>query len=108
MAQGTDALGSAQPQVPEALMLETNLAVPMRDGTILRADLRRPSGPGPFPALILRTPYGKGTDKDELRFAASAVARGYAVLMQDVRGRFESGGEFVPHVNEGRDRKSVV
>jgi uncharacterized protein len=35
--------------VSQALKLETNVAVPMRDGTILYADLYRPEGPGPYP-----------------------------------------------------------
>ena len=88
----------------EAPMIhQTNIPMPMRDGVLLRADIWRPAGPGPFPALICRTPYGKDTDRDELRFARSAVARGYAVVIQDVRGRFASDGEFEPHRNEGRD-----
>jgi uncharacterized protein len=88
----------------EAPMIhETDVAVPMRDGVILRADLWRPAGRGPFPALLCRTPYGKDADRDELRFARSAVERGFAVVIQDVRGRFASGGEYQPHKNEGRD-----
>jgi uncharacterized protein len=89
--------------VSPAPLFEQSVAVPMRDGVILRADIRRPDGRGPFPALICRTPYGKSTDKDELRFARRAVARGYAVIIQDVRGRYASDGEFDPHRNEGRD-----
>ena len=88
----------------EAPMIhQTDIPMPMRDGVLLRADIWRPAGPGPFPTLICRTPYGKDTDRDELRFARSAVARGYAVVIQDVRGRFASDGEFEPHRNEGRD-----
>lgn len=87
----------------EGLVLETDVAVPMRDGVVLRADVRRPAGPGPFPALLLRTPYGRANDPDELRFALRAVARGYAVMLQDVRGRHGSGGAFDPHRSEGRD-----
>ncbi|MBA4357098.1 MAG: hypothetical protein C0405_05150 [Desulfovibrio sp.] len=96
---------SASPRADASppLVFEANVAVPMRDGVLLRADIWRPAGGGPFPALVCRTPYGKSSDPDELRFARSAVARGYAVLIQDVRGRFASGGEFVPHVSEGRD-----
>lgn len=79
------------------------ISVPMRDGAALRADLWLPDTPKPCPALICRTPYGKGRDEGELRFAARAAGRGYAVLMQDVRGRYASGGVFEPHVDEGRD-----
>ena len=93
----------AQAAAAPEILLETNVPVTMRDGVVLRADVRRPAGPGPFPALICRTPYGKTTDPDELRFARRAVARGYAVILQDVRGRYASAGNFDPHRNEGRD-----
>ena len=43
----------------QTLKLETNVAVPMRDGTILYADIYRPEGPGPYPILLQRTPYDK-------------------------------------------------
>ena len=43
----------------QALKIETNVAVPMRDGTLLYADLYRPEGPGPYPVLLQRTPYDK-------------------------------------------------
>jgi len=84
-------------------VFEADVAASMRDGVILRADIRRPAGSGPFPALILRTPYGRAGDPDELRFALRAVARGYAVMLQDVRGRHGSDGAFEPHRNEGQD-----
>ncbi len=93
-----------------ALVVERDVPVPMRDGAVLRADVWLPSGSaGPTPSktrrpvLLCRTPYGKDTDPDELRFAAKAVERGYVVVIQDVRGRFASAGRFDPHVNEGRD-----
>lgn len=96
---------SSQRQTPFPPHIERGLAVPMRDGTILRADLWLPcpAPAEPRPVLICRTPYGRAADPDELRFANAAVARGYAVLMQDVRGRHDSEGDFEPHVNEGRD-----
>jgi predicted acyl esterase len=40
--------------------IERNVPVPMRDGTILRADVHRPDRGGPYPVLVQRTPYGKG------------------------------------------------
>jgi predicted acyl esterase len=42
-----------------SVQVERNVAVPMRDGVMLRADVYRPEGPGPRPVLVLRTPYGK-------------------------------------------------
>jgi len=85
------------------LIREADVAAPMRDGVLLRGDVFRPAGPGRFPALILRTPYGRTGDPDELRFARRAVGRGYAVVLQDVRGRHGSEGAFTPHAHEGRD-----
>ena len=41
----------------QALKIETNVAVPMQDGTLLYAGLYRPAGPGPYPVLLQRTPY---------------------------------------------------
>lgn len=70
--------------------IERNVAVPMRDGVILRADVYRPEGSGPHPVLVLRTPYGK--------HGGSAVAAytkaGYIVVKQDARGRYASEGSY--------------
>ena len=75
----------------------------MRDGVVLRADILLPSAEGKFPALIYRTPYGKHFALKEYKTFEKAVARGYAVIVQDVRGRYASDGEFVAYQNEGRD-----
>ena len=67
----------------------------MRDGTVLRSDVYVPVGNGPFPTLLLRTPYRKGREVH----AASArefAERGYLVALQDVRGRYASDGDFMP------------
>ncbi len=55
-----------------------------RDGVKLRADIYRPAGEGTFPVLLTRTPYDKTGSAE---FARQAVARGYMVIAQDVRGR---------------------
>lgn len=81
----------------------TDVAVPMRDGVVLRADILLPSAGGKFPALIYRTPYGKHFALKEYKTFEKAVAHGYAVVVQDVRGRYASDGEFVAYQNEGRD-----
>jgi len=77
--------------------------VPMRDGIALRADIWRPSSDGRFPVLVYRTPYGRKSAEKEYTTFDHAVGRGYAVLIQDVRGRYDSGGEFRPYENEGHD-----
>ena len=75
----------------------------MRDGIPLRADILRPSSDGRFPVLVYRTPYGRKSAEKEYTTFDRAVKRGYAVLVQDVRGRYDSGGEFRPYENEGHD-----
>src|SRR3982750_4906526 len=82
--------------------VDTGGAIPMRDGVVLRADLYRPPGDGRFPVLVYRTPYGRvEAPPDPLVLAA--VRRGYVVVLQDVRGRYGSGGVFEPYQQEGRD-----
>ena len=80
----------------------------MRDGVILRADLWRPGKAGRFPTLVYRTPYNKRAADAALSTARKAVARGYAVLLQDVRGRYASDGEFVAYQQEGRDGYDTI
>ena len=87
---------------PSSLIVERNVATPLRDGVNLYADIYRPAGPGPFPTLLQRTPYDK-LNTGVLPFVMRAATAGYAVMLQDVRGRFESEGEFYPFVNERPD-----
>ena len=90
----------------------TGLAVPMRDGVVLRADLYRPTGDGRFPVLVYRTPYnrtdGAGDNVGDTGTVGAAVRRGYAVLMQDVRGRYGSDGVFDPYRQEGKDGYDTI
>ena len=80
----------------------------MRDGVVLRADVLLPNSSGRFPALVYRTPYGKQFALKEYKTFEKAVARGYAVVIQDVRGRYASEGEFNPYRNEGRDGYDTI
>ena len=68
-----------------------DVAVPMRDGVILRADVWLPATSGKFPVLVYRTPYGKHLATKQTTFA-NAIERGYALVIQDVRGRYASDG----------------
>ena len=76
----------------------------MRDGTILYADVYRPSGGGPFPVILMRLPYDK-TQAESITYRhPSWYARhGYIVVVQDTRGRWRSEGNFYPFVNEAED-----
>ena len=90
-----------------ALTVETNLSVPMRDGVKLYADVYRPEGQGPFPVLLQRTPYDKTTPGSMLSLdPLKAAKQGYAVVIQDTRGRYTSEGEFYcfrDDINDGYD-----
>lgn len=95
--------------------MSTTLRVPMRDGAMLAATLYRPEGAGPFPVVLERTPYGRDAPRrievtaadpapmDGPRLAAHFTRAGYAVLLQDSRGRGDSDGVFEKYLNEGED-----
>jgi uncharacterized protein len=85
--------------------VERGAVAKMRDGVALRADIYRPDADGKFPVLLQRTPYNKDGSVD---FAYKAAARGYVVVVQDVRGRYTSGGEWYPFVHEPEDGYDTV
>ena len=80
----------------------------MRDGVVLRATLLRPSIGGSFPTLVYRTPYGAAAAVRGDSIFSRAVGRGYAVVVQDVRGRYRSDGRFDPYRQEGRDGYDTI
>jgi putative CocE/NonD family hydrolase len=91
-----------------SLNVANDVAVAMRDGTVLRADVLLPNAAGRFPTLVYRTPYSKQFALKEGSTFEKAVARGYAVVIQDVRGRYASGGDFSPYQNEGHDGYDTI
>src|SRR5581483_6216846 len=98
---------SAQQQSTKKLF-DHDVSIPMRDGVVLRADIMRPAAPGRIPVLVYRTPYGKEFAGKEYTTFSHAVDRGYAVVIEDVRGRYASAGEFRPYENEGRDGYDTI
>src|SRR5690242_10172731 len=88
-----------------AILVEAGAEARMRDGTVLRADIYRPKTEGKFPVLLERTPYDKQGSRD---FAVKAAARGYVVVVQDVRGRYSSDGDWYPFKNESNDGYDTV
>lgn len=78
----------------EGVIIERDVEATMRDGVVLRADIARPKGKGKYPALVTRTPYGKGVGKN-------LAEAGYVVISQDMRGRYASDGEFTPMFMSG-------
>ena len=96
------------PATASSHVVTKDVAVPMRDGVVLRADVLLPSEAGRFPTLVYRTPYKKESAFREGNTFEKAVARGYAVVVQDVRGRYASDGEFNAYRNEGRDGYDTI
>ncbi len=92
------------------VVLERGVAVPMRDGVVLAADVYRPDDSERHPVLLMRTPYDATMPGNA--FSAldgpTMAARGYVVVIQDVRGRFASEGDFESYVFEAEDGYDTV
>lgn len=85
-----------------SVQIEHDLHVPMRDGVMLSAELYRPARGRSFPTLLCRTIY----DNQQERYVAWAhefAANGYAVVLQDCRGRYDSEGIWEPYLCEAED-----
>jgi putative CocE/NonD family hydrolase len=78
-----------------------HVRVPMRDGVRLDTNVFTPDTLARYPAILIRTPYGKGSEL--LPGYKPFVDRGYVVVVQDVRGRYASEGVFDPLEQEGPD-----
>ena len=85
--------------------IENNVPAAMRDGVVLKADIYRPEGAGPFPVLLARTPYGK---QGAAATGKNMAKRGYIVVIQDVRGRGKSAGIFNPFFDDEKDGYDTV
>ena len=86
---------------PKPVVTLLDVSVPMRDGVRLSANVFHPAAQGRTPTILVRTPYGKG--EEILPTYQTFVDHGYAVVVQDVRGRYESEGEFRPLTQETAD-----
>jgi hypothetical protein len=103
------ALSSLAQDVQPAFVFEPNVKVSMRDGVKLAANVFRPKGEGRFPVILMRTPYGKPDEKsgDAKRYSAA----GYAMIVEDCRGRGKSDGVWDPFrydVPDGYDTQEWV
>jgi len=90
----------------KSLIVERDVEARMRDGVVLRADVYRPDTEDRLPVLLQRTPYGKGFSNPA--FALMAAERGYAVVIQDTRGRWASDGDGYPMIHEMDDGYDTV
>lgn len=89
--------------------IDRDVMMHTRDGIALASDVYRPTATGKYPVLLLRTPYDKrGSTDDAPAVARELARRGYACIIQDVRGRYGSEGEFVPRINEMNDGYDAV
>ncbi|NLF02325.1 MAG: CocE/NonD family hydrolase, partial [Anaerolineales bacterium] len=89
-----------------SVIVERDVEMQTRDGVTLRADVYRPQSAQPLPVLLQRTPYDKRFSA--LSFALMAADRGYAVVIQDTRGRLASEGEYYPLLHEKADGYDAV
>jgi len=78
---------------------------PMRDGVKLSTVIFLPDGPGPWPVVLIRTPYGKNS---QTRANAEWTRRGFALVVQDCRGTFQSEGKYRPFVDDGVDGYDTI
>lgn len=77
-----------------------NQSIKLSDGITLKADVYLPDTAGSFPAVLMRTPYGKFQREKDGKMWAN---KNYAAVIQDTRGKWESEGEFYPFFNELND-----
>jgi uncharacterized protein len=93
----------------EAVDMIEDVTATTRDGISLGADVYLPHGLGPAPTVVVRQPYGRRTPEMGFDVVGRFYARkGYACVVQDVRGKFSSEGRFDPGVSEVDDAYDTV
>lgn len=91
--------------------LSRDVLAPMRDGVMLAMDVLKPDAAGPFPVVLIRTPYDKVAlfhSSQSRPFLEDLARRGYVVAIQDCRGRYNSDGAFDPYRQEHADGFDTV
>ena len=113
------AAGPAGAQVPQPSIspptaryefeIQKNVMVRMRDGVLLATDIYRPRGAGDrLPVIMTRTPYNKSAIFYVTEPAKFFAGQGYIVVTQDIRGKFESDGEFAVQMKDGEDGYDTI
>ncbi len=90
------------------IRLDNRVAVPMRDGVILYADIYRPAREGRYPVIVSRTPYSTERSPSSYASAVYYARRGYVFVYQDVRGRHESEGRWEPFRDDLEDGYDTI
>ncbi len=100
----------ALPSGPCQVRQISNVRVPMPDGVTLATDHYAPLPGGRYPVILIRTPYHRAGGGSLIAglFAWQYATFGYHVLCQDVRGRFDSEGEYVPFLHEAEDGRATL
>jgi putative CocE/NonD family hydrolase len=94
---------------PHAITTQFDVPAPVRNGTILRANIYRPAAEGRWPVLLTRLPYGKDLPLGSaILDPVQAARRGYVVVVQDTRGRFASDGDWYPFRAEADDGVDTI
>ena len=91
-----------QSQPTHRIKTRFDVKVPMRDGVNLSTDIYLPDVTGQVPAILVRSPYNNNRETNVID-AVYFAERGYAVVLQDARGRWDSEGQWYPFVNEAQD-----
>ena len=96
-------------QSPYQIAMRLDVKVPMRDGVALSADLYLPRAAGPVPTILIRTPYSNNTGP-LIEQGRRLAANGYACVLQDCRGRWDSDGDFYPfrEAADGHDTQQWI
>jgi uncharacterized protein len=90
-----------------AVIVQDGIPMKTRDGVTLRSDIYRPKDDGKFPIILMRTPYDKSVGWAATP-AYQIAAHGYVVIVQDVRGRYTSEGEWYPFRHESDDGYDAI
>jgi putative CocE/NonD family hydrolase len=97
----------APPLISSGMVTQYDVPMKTRDGVLLRADVYRPNTPDKFPVILMRTPYDKSVNW-AVSPVSKMVSRGYVVIIQDVRGRYASEGDWYPFRHEQADGFDTV
>ena len=97
----------ARAQQSYAVIAQNGVAMKTRDGVTLYSDIYRPRADGKFPVILMRTPYDKSVSW-AVTPSYQIAAHGYVVVVQDVRGRYTSEGEWYPFRHESDDGYDAV
>lgn len=92
-----------------SVVVERNVPILMKDGITLYADVYHPKTKKTHPIIVARTPYGKVNKEHHYEDIGRLFSgQGIAFLIQDVRGKYDSGGEFYPHRNDESDGSDTI